>query len=161
MVMGHAEEELPLLQKIVQLDPVGPTLSGWYQRMAQDYNLLARNEEAIDLISRALAANPEMRIEQRGNAYRVLAIANARMGRLDQARYWIDQGNKIRPYDTVRRYHFHGFAYDGIEAQMRSVRDALRLAGLPDHAEEEADFGIDPAQELRKALEGLTPTVVA
>jgi tetratricopeptide (TPR) repeat protein len=147
---GHADEELPLLQKIVQIDPVGPNLSGWYQRMAQDFILLGRDEEALHMIGLALTANPDMRVEQRGNALRVLATANARTGHLDQARYWIEQGNKIRPFDTVRRYHFHGFANDGIEAQMRSVRDALRLAGLRDHAEEEADFGVEPARELQK-----------
>jgi adenylate cyclase len=160
MVTGHADAELPLLQRIIQLNPVDPNISGWYGRIAQDFNLLGRSEEAIAWIRRALAANPDMRVEQRGNAYRVLAVTNARMGRLDEARRWIEEGNKIRPFDTVRRYHFHGFANDAIEAQMRSIRDALRLAGLRDHADEDADFGIEPDQGLRRTLEGPTPTAV-
>jgi adenylate cyclase len=160
MLAGHADEELPLLQKIIQLDPVGPNISVWYQRMAQDYNLLGRSDEATAMIRRALAANPDMRIEQRGNAYRVLAVTNARMGHLEEARHWIEEGNKIRTFDTVRRYHFRGFANEALETQMRSIRDGLRLAGLRDHAEEDADFGVDPDQALRKTLEGLTATAV-
>ena len=160
MVNGHPEEELPLLDKMMQLDPVGPNVSGVYQRMAQDFNHLERSEDAIAMIERALAMNPGMRTEQRGNAYRVLAISHARLGHLDQARHWIEEGNKIRPFDTVRRYHFHGFANEGIERQMRSVREALRLAGLRDHAEEDADFGVKPSLRLHQGLEGQTPTTV-
>lgn len=43
---------------------------------------------------------------------------------------------------------------------MRSVREALRLAGLRDHAEEDADFGVKPSLRLHQGLEGQTPTTV-
>jgi rhodanese-related sulfurtransferase len=43
-------------------------------------------------------------------------------------------------------------------AQMCHVQEGLRLAGLRDHAEEEADFGIGATDELRTDLIGWTPT---
>jgi tetratricopeptide (TPR) repeat protein len=85
LASGHPEEELPLLQKIMQIEPVGPNISVWYQRMAQDLGFMDRSEEAIHMIDLALAANPDLGLAQRGNAYRVLAICHARLGHLDQA----------------------------------------------------------------------------
>ena len=41
--------------------------------------------------------------------------------------------------------------------QFRQFQDALRLAGLRDHADEDADFGVPAFAALRSGLAGLTP----
>jgi TolB-like protein/DNA-binding winged helix-turn-helix (wHTH) protein len=64
LAAGHAEEELPLLQKVMQIEPVGPNISVWYQRIAQDYNLRKRSARSIShwppilIYSSASAAMP-------------------------------------------------------------------------------------------------------
>jgi adenylate cyclase len=157
---GHPEEELPLLRHVMTIDPVGSKAADWYQRLAQDYTLLGRSAEAIDMIKRAMAANPDMQSGQLSNAYIQLAIAHARLGDLEEARHWLDQCGKLRPLDTVRRYHFHGSTNQVLEAQMSSVRETLRRIGLRDHAEEGVDIGLPPAHDLQKTLEGVTPAAV-
>ena len=41
------------------------------------------------------------------------------------------------------------------------IQDALRIAGLRDHAEPDADFGVASDNALHETLEGQTPTTVA
>jgi TolB-like protein len=48
----------------------------------------------------------------------------------------------------------------GSLALMRHVQEGLRLAGLRDHADEYADFGVVPDSELHSDLIALTPTTV-
>jgi hypothetical protein len=43
-------------------------------------------------------------------------------------------------------------------AQMERYQEALRLAGLRDHAEEDADFGVASDDKLHEELAGPTPT---
>jgi hypothetical protein len=45
-------------------------------------------------------------------------------------------------------------------AQIEQYQAALRLAGLRDHAEEDADFGLPADGKLQTALAGFTPTTV-
>jgi hypothetical protein len=45
-------------------------------------------------------------------------------------------------------------------AQIEKYQAALRLAGVRDHAEEDADFGLPADGNLRTTLPGLTPTTV-
>jgi len=43
-------------------------------------------------------------------------------------------------------------------AQIERLNNAQRLAGLRDHAEEDADFGVAPDDKLHQDLAGRTPT---
>src|SRR5439155_666190 len=45
-------------------------------------------------------------------------------------------------------------------ARMRKVQEMSRLAGMRDHADEDADFGVAADNKLHPDLAGLTPTSV-
>ncbi len=53
-----------------------------------------------------------------------------------------------------------GLPDPAVLAQMRHLQEGLRLAGVRDHAEEDADFGVAPDELLHTDLVGRTPTTV-
>jgi hypothetical protein len=81
-----------------------------------------------------------------------LAAAYARLGRLDEAHRAVTEVNRLQPYFTVRG------TWIGSSEQTERYRAALRLAGLRDHAEEDADFGVPADGNLHNRISGLTPT---
>jgi hypothetical protein len=83
---------------------------------------------------------------------RILAAAYARLGRLDEAHRAIAEVKRLQPYFTVRS------TWIGSLEQSERYRAALRLAGLRDHAEEDADFGVPADGHLHDRIRGLTPT---
>jgi adenylate cyclase len=60
----------------------------------------------------------------------------------------------------VRGHWFGDLANPVLASQTERIRAALRLVGLRDHAEEDADFGVAPDDRLHDVLAGLTPTTV-
>ena len=49
---------------------------------------------------------------------------------------------------------------DARAAQVKQFQEGQRLAGVRDHADEDADFGVPQDDELRADLAGYTPTTV-
>jgi hypothetical protein len=68
------------------------------------------------------------------------------------------------PFATVRNPVLFSDARGVLDAaylvKQRAIQDSLRLAGLRDHAEEDADFGLLGTSELHPDLIGRTPTSV-
>jgi TolB-like protein/class 3 adenylate cyclase/Flp pilus assembly protein TadD len=151
--LGRAEQAIPMIEKALRLAPLGPYLQSRYQFMGLAYLLLGRDEEAIDWAQRSLAADRPNDTVWHFNNNRQLAAAYARLGRLDEAHRAIAEVNRLQPYYTVRSTR-----YEGSLEQMERYRAALRLAGLRDHADEDADFGVPVDGNLRDGIRGLTPT---
>src|SRR6202034_1872949 len=63
----------------------------------------------------------------------------------------------IWPYYTARSPCTRGSHSPEFAAQIRRFQAALRLAGLRDHADEDADFGAASDTKLHEDLGGLTP----
>jgi adenylate cyclase len=161
MPLGRAEEAIPLIKETLRRDP----RSGWnYDRYADlsiATMLIGRDEEAIVWAQRALAASPPYPFV-RGAQNRLLAAAYARLGRLDEAHQAIVEANRIWPYNTVRTISpGPPFPPNPVFAsQLARYRDGLRLAGLRDHADEDADFGVPADGKLQQSIPGFTPTTV-
>ena len=86
-----------------------------------------------------------------------LAAAHARLGQPDEARRAVAEANRVWPYATVRERAPDSLESPVYVAQMKRYQAALRLAGLRDHAEEDADFGAVSDDALHTELAGLTP----
>jgi hypothetical protein len=67
-------------------------------------------------------------------------------------------GHRLWPYDTVRSRAPELLVSPIYVEQYRRFQGALRLAGLRDHANEDADFGAPVDVTLRSELAGFTPT---
>jgi hypothetical protein len=89
------------------------------------------------------------------------AAAYARTGEQQAAKRALDAALRIDPFNTVRARapNVPGSPVDR-EVYVR-IQDALRIAGLRDHAEPDADFGVASDNALHEKLEGQTPTTVA
>jgi adenylate cyclase len=88
--------------------------------------------------------------------YRILAAAYARTGQMDEARRCLSEADRLWPYVTVRLGPL--FLLSPIYGeQFQRYRDALRLAGERDHADEDADFGVPADGLLHSEIVGHTP----
>jgi len=114
---------------------------------------LGKDQDAITFLERAVAMNPNDRW-----GYRWLAAAYALSGRKDEAKRCLAEANRFWPYDTVRSYGHEGQKPSSVyAAQMQRFRDGLRLAGLRDHADEDADLGVPSDRALHSEVAGPTP----
>ena len=88
------------------------------------------------------------------------AAAYARTGDQEVAKRALDAALRINPFDTVRARAPIVPDLPADRAVFRRIQDALRTAGLRDHAEPDADFGVASDNALHEPLEGQTPTTV-
>ena len=87
-----------------------------------------------------------------------LAAAQALAGDLEEARLNATEAGRLWPTLTVRG--FHQATHPVYGPQVSRMCDGLRLAGIRDHADEEADFGVASDDVLHTDYEGPTPTTV-
>ena len=155
---GSAQEAIPLLKKTIQLNPRDAYLWDRYWRMGFALLLIGRYAESIVWHRRALAVYPDAPRHLHADRYRMIAAANALGGQIDEARRAMSESNRLWPFATIRRAISHNPASKAYEAQIRRYQDGLRLAGLRDHADEDADFDVIPTPTLVANPVGLTPT---
>jgi adenylate cyclase len=157
--MGQAEEGIALEEEADALNPHSPWRFVRYRHIGWYSLLLCRDLDAIKYLERSFAINPDddgaMHYQ-----YRRLAAAYARTGNVAAARQYLTSAERLWPYDTVRSRAPELLTSPVYVEQYRQFRDALRLAGLRDHADEDADFGVPAHAALHGALAGLTPNDV-
>jgi adenylate cyclase len=157
MFTGKAEEAIPLLEKAIRLNPreLNPQIT--YNRLGTAFLLSGRYEEAILWQRRALAANPDAPALQLNDRLQLIAAAQALSGRLEDASATLTEGTRIWPYSTLRLLWGGGPSNPVYAGQVRRYLEGLRVAGLRDHADEDADFGVTPDGALRSSFYGWTP----
>jgi adenylate cyclase len=158
--LGRAEEAIPMLEKMIRLDPRSPNLWIRYDHMSVAMLLLGRNEDAIAWTQRALAANPNSPPRMRAYYTVRLAAAHVQLGHPNEAHRLVAEANRIWPYDTVRSHYPGDLSSRAYSGRFERYLILLRLAGLRDHADENADFGVPSDDKLFEDddLAGLTPT---
>jgi adenylate cyclase len=151
---GHAEEEIALQEKAKQLNPHSPYMFLRYARMGVASLMLGRDQDAITFLQRSIALNPSPSTFN----YRYLAAAYARTGQMVEARQSLSNADRAWPYDTVRGHSPEDQSSTIFVDQIRAYQAALRLAGERDHANEEANFGVQTDRALHSEFAGRTPT---
>ena len=153
---GRANEAIPLIERSLRLDPRGPLVYNVYGLMGFALLLLGDDRASITWNERCLTANAETPSYQRAWRYSQIACAHARNGDIRAARIALAETVRLAPHDTVRS-HYPEVLEPTYMAQIEGFREGLRAAGLRDHAEEDADFGVESDNELRLDLRGFTP----
>ena len=150
---GHAEEDIALQQQAMETDPRSRWMFDRFRAIGYDQLLLGRDQDAITSFQRSVAINPKF-----GSSWRYfgLAAAYAATGQIDQARRVLVEANRLWSHFTVRGVDPNYSSNPVYLGQLRRVQDALRLAGVRDHADENADFGVLSDGELH-AVTGPTP----
>jgi adenylate cyclase len=157
IALGRAEDAIPMLEKANRLDPLGPYAWSRYQYIGWAMLMLMRDEEAISWTQRALSANPNVRPDWRALYILRMAAAHARLGHRDEALRLIGEANHVWPYDTVRSHYPDDLNHP---EKIEPYQAALRLAGERDHADEDADFGVESDDTVHEDLAGPTPKAV-
>ena len=158
MNRGEYAEAIPLLETSVRLNPRAPVIQDRYSAMARCLINIGRDKEGIALADRALVG--DLTAFERKTLLLWQAAAYARTGDQEAAKRAVDAALRINPFDTVRARAPNVPDSPADRAVVRGIQDALRVAGLRDHAEPDADFGVASDNALRGTLEGRTPTTV-
>jgi TolB-like protein/DNA-binding winged helix-turn-helix (wHTH) protein/Flp pilus assembly protein TadD len=153
---GHAEEEIALQEQANQLNPRSSAMFMRYLHLGRASLLLGRDEDAIGYLQRSLAIDPHG--DSSGYTDRLLAVAFARTGRMEEAARALSEADRIWPFATVRGYSPDGSPSPVYSEQIRRFQAGLRLAGERDHADADADFHVPPDGVLHRGLSGFTPT---
>ena len=121
---GNVEDALALFHRANLLSPRDPfahiTLCG----MAHGNMVLGKYEEALRWALRAIAVNPNY-----DATYWMLTAANAHLGRMDNARHYVGQLQRLSPGVTIERIRSGQPAKD--PARIGAILEGLDLAGLP------------------------------
>src|SRR3954465_10705735 len=155
--VGSPSEAVRLYEQSVRLNPLESNLYRRCSCMGYALLLTGRYDEAITWFERSLSANPDASPASRGARYRSIAVGHALRGRLDMAQAAMRKAQGLSPYATARIWFPDNPNDPAQVAQMLRLVEGLRRAGLPDHAEEDADFGIQSDGKLHGDLAGPTP----
>lgn len=157
---GDPGGALPFYEESLRRNPRGPYV--WCRYGLIGITLLRTRQpaEAVVWLQRAINENPA-RDERAGLWYRDhLAGALALSGRVAEARREVATIVRLDPFQTARSWNVQQWEESLLGEQLRYVSDGLRLAGLRDHADEDADAGVLSTAELSETLAGLTPISV-
>jgi TolB-like protein/DNA-binding winged helix-turn-helix (wHTH) protein/tetratricopeptide (TPR) repeat protein len=154
---GRFADAVALFDKAIRLDPLEPRVFQRYGFMAFSMMMAGRYDESAAWFTRALAANPDAPPPLLARRYRNMSASLALAGRLDEARQAAREADRLWPFDTARSTYPLDIRSPALVAHELVFQRGLRLAGVRDHAEENADFGVEPDITLHPALAGYTP----
>ena len=155
--IGKPDLAVPEIEAALRLSPHSPYRFVDYSQMGTALMLLGRYDEAIEWEQRALADTPQQ--IGRANRLQFIAIAQTLLGHVDEAHRMRAEIDHAWPWGTVRSFIWWPLP-QAIATRIASFRDALRVVGTRDHAEEDADFGVASDNVVHQTIWGHTPTTV-
>ena len=159
--MGRAAEAIESFQQAIRVNTRNTQNFIRYRLMGFGFLRLDRYDDAVQWFHRYLAANPIDSAGNRSNVHAAIAAAHALAGRMEAASSSAAEAAKLNPMLTVRSYYPYNLASTGAAlAQLARMSDGMRLAGIRDHAAEDADFGVVSNDVLHTDYVAPTPTTV-
>ncbi len=120
---GRPEQGLEHINKAIHLNPYHPF---WYKYiLAHSYDLIGRQQEAIELMKKALAVNPDFLPAQRH-----LVVIYSELNRMEEARAEVAEILRVSPEYTISAWRARTRYID--PAILRRFVENLRKAGLPE-----------------------------
>jgi len=126
LMMGQPDEALAEFLEADRLAPHSHLRWSWQQGAGLVYLMQARDQEAIDWLSRAAREAPSV-----GDPTAYLASAYALLGREQEAHEALDRYRKLWPNTTLKTFSPR-IGTAAFTSKMERVLQGLRLAGLPD-----------------------------
>jgi TolB-like protein/class 3 adenylate cyclase len=130
MFVGRTEETEAHIAEALRLSPRDTLAYLWMNNVGIAKNQLGSWEQAVGWLRRAIDANRNF-----PTAYFSLAVALARLGRLDEARFAVKAGLALNPTFSVSRARTAWTAMSDepmFLAQRERILDGLRKAGVPE-----------------------------
>lgn len=116
---GRPDDAIPMVEKAIRLSPQDPLMNEFLFTIGSSHFLAGRYEDAVEFAQKSL----DMKSDQPG-AWRVLAAANALMGKIDEAKKAVGQMIRLAPNLTEERLRV--FLRD---SEAKRYIEGLRLAG--------------------------------
>jgi TolB-like protein/DNA-binding winged helix-turn-helix (wHTH) protein/tetratricopeptide (TPR) repeat protein len=157
---GRPADAIPKIEQAIRLDPRHPSIFNRYAVMGYAWAFLSQYDEAVRWFHRSLAANPNAGAQYRGNTRAAIAAAQALGGHIEEARQNALEASGLWPMITVRSFPSSIVPNLAIAEQISRIRDGLRLTGVRDHVDEDADLGVPPDDVLHSSYDAPTPTTV-
>ncbi len=125
---GHGEKTAPHIEDALRLSPRDTAVYLWRTFNGSTKVFLARNEDAVAELSRAIEANRNF-----AAAYFYRAVALAELGRLDEALLDARQGLSIDPTFTIRRYSADSPSDNAVFlGRRKEIYKIMKRVGLPE-----------------------------
>jgi TolB-like protein/class 3 adenylate cyclase len=156
--MGRPAEAIPKIEQAMRIAPRNPNMAARYRNMGYPMLFLGRYDEAVAWFERSLVANPGDDAGVRSDMYAAIASAQALAGQIAAAQLSASEATQLQPTITVRSYFAFNLHNPTEVAQVSRMRDGMRLAGIRDHAEEDADTGVPSDSILHTNYAAPTPT---
>jgi adenylate cyclase len=122
---GSLQSCLDLAKRAIDLMPADPGQHWALTAISHAYIALGEFENAIYWAERSLGVNPDFDC-----TYWMLAAANAKLDRLEEAKRWLAKFRAMRPEVTVQSIrHSQPQRYPD---RMAAILEGLGLAGLPE-----------------------------
>ena len=165
LTAGKAADAIPRFERAIHVHPRNPNQNIRYNAIGYALLFLGRYEEAVSSFQRALGTNPAAGARSRADNYAAIAAARALAGDIAAAHVSAAEATRLRPTLTARSYfRFHVTNPEQHNApnpvyaeQVSRMRDGFRLAGMRDHADEDADPNLPPDDVLHTDYEAPTP----
>jgi TolB-like protein/Tfp pilus assembly protein PilF len=126
--VGRGEETAAHIEDAVRLSPRDTAVYLWRTFNGSAKVFLAKDEEAVGELRRAIEANRNF-----AAAHIYLAVALAELGRLDEARLETREGLSIDPTFTIRRYRADAPSGNPVFLSRRKqIYEIMRTVGLPE-----------------------------
>jgi TolB-like protein/class 3 adenylate cyclase len=126
--VGRGEESTRHIEDALRLSPRDMAVYLWRTFHGSVKVFLAKNEEAVEELRRAIEANRNF---SAGHFY--LAVALAELGRLDEARLEVKEALSIDPTFTLRRYRSDAPSDNPIfMSRRRQIYEIMRSVGIPE-----------------------------
>jgi class 3 adenylate cyclase/TolB-like protein len=158
MFDGQAAEAIPAFEQALRTAPRHHLVYIRYRFIGYANLFLGRYDEAIPWFQKSIGANPNETASSRGDTLAALAAAQVLAGQDAEARTSAAEATRLWPTITARSYYSFKIGSPIHAEQVARMRGGLRLAGIRDHADENADFGIAPDNVLHSEYEVPTPT---
>jgi adenylate cyclase len=167
MTAGQAADAIPRFKQAIHVHPQNPNQNTRYSSLGYALLFLGQYEEAISSFQQALGVNPAAGVRSRAENYAAMAAAQALSGDIAAAHVSAAEATQLVPTLTAQSYFWfnvtnpeqHNATNQVYAEQVSRMRDGLRLAGIRDHADEQADANLPPDDVLHAAYEAPTPTV--
>jgi TolB-like protein len=125
--VGRGEETAGHIEDALRLSPRDTAVCLWRAFNGSAKVFIAKNEEAVGELRRAIEANGNFAV-----AHFYLAVALAELGRLDEARLEARKGLSMDPTFTIRRYRADAPSDNPIFLSRRKqIYEIMRRVGLP------------------------------
>jgi tetratricopeptide (TPR) repeat protein len=126
--IGRGEETTSHIEDALRLSPHDTAVYLWRTFSGTVKVFLAKNEEAVGELRRAIEANRNF-----AAAHFYNAVALAELGRLDEARLEVKEGLSIDPMFTIRRYRGDAPSDNPVFLSRRKqLYEVMRHIGIPE-----------------------------